>query len=154
MIYVLGYQGKSIISKLIRWQTRSKYSHVSIEVDGFNYEAWNNGVVRRQWHEGHTDGTKVDVFRLQKGIVNGLLLKALKAQLGKKYDYKSIARFLSRRKVQLDNKWFCSELVSWSLAQSGLMLQIIPHSYITPRDVCMSPMLKWVEARIVGEEYE
>jgi len=152
MIYVLGYKGKSLISRIIRWQTRSEYSHVSIEIDGENYEAWKDGVISRKWDQGHAAGTEVVVFEPQGEIVEGLILKALKYQLGKKYDYKSVIRFLSRRKAQLDDRWFCSELVAWSLAYGGLILQNMPCSYLSPRDICMSPMLKKIETRIIKDE--
>lgn len=146
---MLGYQGKGFVSRLIRWQTRSKYSHVSIEIDGINYEAWQDGVIKRRWDEGHRPGTKVTVFEVKGHPVPALVLKALKAQLGKGYDYRAVARFLTRRKVQLDSRWFCAELVAWCLAYGGVVLQHLPPSYLSPRDVCMSPALEPVGTRKV-----
>ena len=149
-VLVLGYRGKSLISKLIRWQTRSQYSHVSVEIDGQNYEAWHiGGVVRRSWNEGHTSGTQVDVLRPVNTVNVVRMRHFLEQQIGKGYDYKGVLRFLSRRDERLDNRWFCSELVAQAFIEGMCVLQNMRPSYLTPRDICMSPQLTVVGRRIV-----
>lgn len=71
--YYLDYvqfRGISPLSKLIKFFTRSKYSHTAIMLpDGRLVEAWNhNGGPGIYWghsdFEKHTRGTQYDVFRL------------------------------------------------------------------------------------------
>ena len=150
---ILGYRGKSWISKVIRWQTRSKYSHIAIELhDGSVVEAWHIGGVahNRSFRSVHTKGTKVDVFAIEgmsdlyESAVRAFLMK----QVGKKYDFGSIAKFLSRRAERHDNKWFCSELAMEGIAAGGVdLLKRIPASHVSPGQLVTSPLLQFIETR-------
>lgn len=91
------YQGKSFISRLIRWQTRSRYSHAAFLLDNGNViEAWTPRVREisssskfqvptslaalrtrnsklkarnlRALSEQHTPGTTVDIFSFVMGL--------------------------------------------------------------------------------------
>lgn len=143
---ILAYRGRSLISKAIQFQTRSPYSHVAIKLDDYEiYEAWHVGGVRRLRYalDGHDDATPIDIYRVDPSLdYDTHKVRAfLRAQLGKKYDFKSVARFVSRRKVRADDRWFCSELVLAALESGGLsLLNIIP-SEASPRDVTISPLL-------------
>ena len=143
---ILAYRGKSIVSLAIKFQTRSPYSHVAIELSGHEiYEAWHVGGVRRLRYraEGHSPGTPVDVFRVDSPdhIDVDKVRAFLQAQVGKKYDFWSVGRFLSRRKAPANDKWFCSELVLAALEAGGCSLLHINPSEATPRDVSISPLL-------------
>lgn len=143
---ILAYRGVGIISKAIQFQTRSPYSHVAIEIAEHRiYEAWHVGGVRQLRYaiDGHDESTRIDIYRLDPALdcdvdkVEMFLLQ----QTGKRYDFKSVARFLTRRKVRKDDRWFCSELVLAALQAGGVNLLHINHSEASPRDVSISPHL-------------
>jgi uncharacterized protein YycO len=143
---ILAYQGKSIISKLIKLQTRSPYSHVAVQLDDETViETWGLVGVRHvaSPKEAHNPNTMIHAFEVIPEYDQELVLKFLKSQLGKKYDYRAIVRFLTRRDSPLDNRWFCSELVLTAFRKAGVdLLARIPASHTSPRDIVMSPLLK------------
>ncbi|MCP4451390.1 MAG: hypothetical protein GY809_08010, partial [Planctomycetes bacterium] len=64
---ILGYKGISFISHLIKFQTRSEYSHIGVMLDnGQVYEAWQSGGVRliAAPQIGHKPGTPIDVYNI------------------------------------------------------------------------------------------
>lgn len=150
---ILAYRGKSWISKMIRWQTRSKYSHIAIELnDGSVIEAWHIGGVahNKSFRTVHTKGTPVDVFSINKPFDEIEAEAFLLEQIGKKYDFGSIARFMSRRDEPHDDKWFCSELSLDGIAKGGLnLLERIPFSHVSPGQEITSPFLGLIETRTV-----
>src|SRR5580765_5957463 len=110
------YQGTSLISCLIRWQTRSQYSHAAFLLDdGRVVEAWAApwpGNVREvlpmrnaqratrselsALSVQHTPGTVVDIFRFLCPLTpqeNRRLRQLVLNDVGRPYDYLSIVRF-------------------------------------------------------------
>ena len=150
---ILAYQGISWVSRVIRWQTRSRYSHIAIEVaDNHVYEAWHVGGVQLNAHfrAVHTAGTMVDVFAISAHFDPLRVRHFLDAQIGKRYDFRAVARFLSRRNAPADDRWFCSELAVAAFRAGGLdLLARIPPSHVSPRDVIISPHLDHVAIRTV-----
>lgn len=149
---VLGYRGLGLVSKAIRFQTRSDYSHVALETsNGDVFEAWYIGGVRklRNFREGHHPGTEVDVFTSILPVKEQEAVEFLTAQVGKKYDWHSVFRFLSRRDAPEDGKWFCSELVMVVFAKFCTPLLNLQPWAASPRDVCISPVLTRGERRVV-----
>jgi uncharacterized protein YycO len=155
---ILAYHGKSIISKLIRFQTRSQYSHIAFELpDGTVIEA---GISRGVSHSEsfrtlHKPGTKVEVFNVGVDLrvnheVNFDKAKEFAlAQVGKPYDFRSVFRFVSRVPATENGKWFCSELAEKALEAGGVeLLRGEAHNH-SPRDICMSPVLTLAEVRTV-----
>ena len=115
---ILGYKGKSMTSKLIQLQTRSEYSHVAIMLDDLSVvEAWQGTGVRKDF---------------------------LLTQLGKKYDYSSVFRFVTRRDALDNDRIFCSELVELAFIRGGLRLLRGNPSHHSPRDTVMCPYLKYL----------
>ena len=108
-VTILLFKGKGWISRLIRWQTRSIYSHAAILVGVDTIiEAWQGTGVRKKKITRWDD---IDAFRIycsdrQKKDV----IEFLHKQLGKKYDYRSVFRFLIKIPAGINDKWFCSEL--------------------------------------------
>lgn len=147
---ILAYKGTGLVSKLIRLQTRSEYSHVAIQLlDGTVVEAWAAGGVRHVASplEAHKSKTEIDVFLLTEEFDSGAVLQFLNSQLGKKYDFRSIFRFLTRRSSPLDDRWFCSELVLAAFRMGGLeLLARVPSSEVSPRDITISPLLRKANA--------
>jgi uncharacterized protein YycO len=144
---VLLYKGKSLTSKAIMFQTRSPYSHAAIQFTGGGVvEAWRSGVrLIGSPFEGHSKGTIIDVYRLSaiSNLDEDKLVNFLMQQVGKGYDFKSIARFLTRREARLDDRWFCSELVLAALDEVDVHLLNINPSIASPRDIGISPYLEF-----------
>lgn len=150
---ILAFKGKSLISKAIQWQTRSDYSHVGIELsDGTFYEAWHKGgvIVSKDYRALHTPGTPVDVYEplFRLGDREDDMREFLNKQVGKKYDFHSVARFLSRRESPENGKWFCSELVLVAAEIGGLHLLNIEPWRASPRDVTISPLIGLAGRRV------
>jgi uncharacterized protein YycO len=149
---ILAYKGKSWISKIIRWKTRSEYSHVAIELDdGSVVEAWHIGGVahNKDFTTVHTKGTEVDVFEII-GEFNETEAEAFAlSQVGKKYDFSTIGRFISGRTEPKDGEWICSEFDFVVVAKGGVyLLERIPAPHISPGQLITSPLLKYIEKRI------
>ena len=126
---VAFYKGKGdIIDKLVRFWTNSKYSHTELVIQNDNMNSY--------WITSHNECNGVRVienrlinkddwdFILIDNVTNENIQKInqlLKPELGKKYDYLGI--FLSQViPIEIDNpdKWFCSEIVSYLLKNSGI----------------------------------
>jgi len=150
MLKILQYRGRSLISKAIRLQTRSIYSYSAILLGGDAttgevFEAWHKGGVlrSRDYLAVHSPRTLVDVFRIDANFDEEKVRAFLETQLGKKYDYHAVVRFMTRRKVRDNDKWFCSELVASAFDVGGIDLinPRIARSYLSPRDIALSPVL-------------
>jgi uncharacterized protein YycO len=114
MIRLAAFQGKSLISRIIRAVTYSEYSHLGMEfaadmeVGGSRYvrcinrgsviEAWKGGVkLSSSISERHTPGTAVDLFEFKTPLSRHEAERMaifLLSQIGKPYDYLNVARFL------------------------------------------------------------
>ena len=158
---VLLYRGRSIVSRGIQLQTRSKYSHVAVELDnGAVIEAWHKGGVRliKDPFEGHSDKTLIDVYRIDEGYKPHRVERFLRSRIGRKYDFRSVFRFLTRIKAKDNDKWFCSELTIEAFRHGGLNLLKGNSGMLSPRDVSLSPNLTYIhtlekkDGRIVQTE--
>lgn len=150
---ILAYRGVSWISKVIRWQTRSKYSHIAIELeDGSVIEAWHIGGVANNpsFKTVHSPKTKVDVLEIIGQYDEKKVLEFLKMQIGHKYDFRSIVRFITRKSSHVSPNWFCSELANEAFREGGLnLLSRISSSHVSPRDIGISPALRFFETKTV-----
>ena len=147
---ILAYKGISPLSRIIRWQTRSEYSHIAIEYDGIVIEALGTlgrVVLARDYREFHTDGTEVDVFAVP-GLYADLAWRWALEQVGLPYDYRGVMKFVSRRPAAINGRWLCSELAAAACGVGGVELLRIPAHESSPRDVVASPVLEWVESRV------
>ena len=153
---IAAYRGISWQSHVIRWYTRSAYSHVAwIDTNGACYEAWK-GKVRKaaSLFVHHTPGTVVDLFDVG-GMFSDRIRQVREfhaVQVGKPYDWLGILRMVTRRPFSTDDqrKWFCSELVHAAHAAAGLCLQVMPPWKVTPEILCASPLLTRVMTVTVG----
>lgn len=139
---ILLFKGRGIVSTLIRWQTRSEYSHAAILLpDGTIIEAWQGAGVRRKII---SDWTDVDSFMVT-AMTPAQWASAIDfaaQQIGKGYDYKGVIRFLSRQSLKLDSRWFCSELVFAALERAGVaVLSRVDASEVSPAMLSLSPLL-------------
>jgi hypothetical protein len=96
--------------KVIRWWTKSRYSHVEVVVGGIAYsaDAWS----------GEVRSTLVSTFNKDNwDIVEVELDKTtewLRNQIGEGYDWLGIFGF-AWFGVQNENRWYCSELAAAAL---------------------------------------
>lgn len=139
-------KGTSPVSKAIQWQTRSPYSHAfllfrhAIVIEAKEFV----GVRKRFWGREDTpitDKFDFDYTPAQEDIVYDFLT----SQLGKPYDYSSIARFLTRR-VDEEHRyddWFCSEIVTFATNKAKIYFldpTIIKPEDVSPGDLGKSPI--------------
>jgi uncharacterized protein YycO len=143
---ILGYKGRSVTSRLIQLQTRSPYSHIGVMLtDGSVIEAWQGTGVRQipDPLHGHSKRTQIDVFDVTPDYREELVESFLCIQIGKKYDYSSVFRFVTRRNAIDNDKIFCSELAELAFISGGLRLLRGNPSHHSPRDTVLSPYLKF-----------
>lgn len=140
---ILLFRGRGIVSALIRWQSRGQYSHAAILMpNGRIIESWQGAGVRIK---KLTDWSDIDAFTIPGMTIpqwDTAINYALR-QVGKKYDYLGVARFVSRRPSPEDDKWFCSELVYRALQESGVHLfaRLEPWA-VSPALISHSPLLR------------
>lgn len=141
---ILLFHGRGIVSALIRWQTRGKYSHAALQFkNGSIVEAWQGEGVRLLSKPKH-GLSGVDTF-----AVSGLSEQQERyahefamARLGHKYDYRGVLRFVSRRKAEDNERWFCSELVFSTVAYAGVELFARTQAWeVSPSMLARSPYL-------------
>lgn len=132
------------MSTMIRWQSRSRYSHAAVVTPkGTIIEAWQgkNGGVREK---NLSDWTGIDVFDVPD-LTHGQSNRVWQWLTGKvaqrcRYDYWGVARFLSRRSAPSNDKWFCSELVFEAFRQARCPLLVnIPAWKVYPGILSYSP---------------
>ncbi len=173
---VLLCRSKGLVASLIRWGTRSVYSHVAVVASGelqLIIEAIPSGGVRAIHAENFK--TEYDVFRIKDGHAFDLagVTAYLIRMLARKYDFASTIRlgftmFLRRMRLaklfffkatgqkaaadalQENNDYFCSELCYRAFAEGG-KLDIVPQigdaETTSPGDISRSPVL----AKIKGD---
>ena len=147
------YQGTSLISRLIRWQTRSLYSHAAfLARDGTVIEAWQPCVrAVASLSEQHNPGTVVDIFDFKLPLSqeeDEQLWKLAMADRGVPYDYVGVLRFVSRRPEddRSTHRLFCSEQVFSRCEMIGRLLLDRTEAWRVPPDwIARSPRLQLVE---------
>ena len=145
---VIGYRGVSVVSHLIKFQTRSHYSHVAVELtDGAVIEAWQTGGVRRinDAFIDHSPKTVIDAYRVSAYFDETAVENYLYNCIGQKYDFSSVFRFITRRHAIDNTKKFCSELVELAFKEGGCQLLNGNPSEHSPRDTLLSPHLIFEE---------
>ena len=154
-ICVALYKGRSWISTAIRWITWGEFSHTAImlpEEGGIIYESWDGVGVRegKNISDGHTPGTVVNLKSIYVSPEQyDKIVKALRSQVGKKYDKWGAVRFVPFVRLFIGTKpskkergdWFCSEYNCWALEQGDVYILNKPYYKISPSDVDTSLVL-------------
>lgn len=148
------HKGKTLISRLIRWQTRSEYSHASLILDdGTCIEAVEGHGVRQQVLWRPTGHAPIDLFMVgAHGLSRtaGIMIERwARSQIGKPYDWTMVVRFVSRRQASRkeSGKWFCSELVFAALQKGGVdLLERVEPWEVSPGLLSKSPLLTKVQS--------
>jgi len=139
---ILFFKGKGFISRVIQLQTRSQYSHVGIVVGNRFYESWHAGGVQadRSIIGEDYDSFRVSHYKVNEDAIDNIK-EFLQMKLGFKYDFISVARFVSRRPAKENNKYFCAELIMDAFKYAGIHLLHAESHNVSPRDLAMSPFL-------------
>lgn len=147
-VCVILYEGTTIISRLIRVQTRGSISHAALLFeDGTIYEAREGrGVIKRRWGQaGYPDEgwTVLEPTAPEPRQLADKMREYCEHQIGKKYDYLSVLRFITRRRKDANpDKLFCSEMVveAFELCGFPLFLRCEPFE-VSPSTLLISPRL-------------
>lgn len=141
------FRGPGLMASLIRWHSRGQWNHVAIwdEEERVLYEAreWR-GVIRTEPWWPAPDHHVCDVCPTLTEFEAKGLRHWLQRQVGKRYDWASVAKFLSRRKADLadaDRRWFCSELAMEAFRAVGRELLRAPGWKVSPAALSWSPAL-------------
>lgn len=143
---VLLFRGTSPISAIIRWQTRGAFAHAGLLLrSGQILESYEGDGVRvRDWPTDPAIAAGIHAFDVL-GMTRKRWDAALRfaaAQVGKGYDWWAIVRFISRRHMPDNDRWFCSELVFAALAEAGVhLLHRTPAWAVSPAMLSTSPLL-------------
>ena len=149
MIYIIGYKGISLASKIIRKFTLGEYSHVEWLLDpttlkGFGAFEEIGGVGYTGPHL-HKKGTKYTIWTIQcterqkSRFIDFHLQKE-----GCKYDWFGILGFARFRNTNNPNKWFCSELETMACKDADIPLfnwDTVAPGLTSPNRFAMSPLL-------------
>jgi hypothetical protein len=144
------HRNRAFGSRAIRWQTRGRVNHVSVSFhpgtgcDGF-IEATGAGVVFRPVPRPLTDLYAAFLVSVAEAGYQAALAFA-HAQHGKRYDWLSLARFVTRQQESRasSGRWFCSELAFVLLRKAGLTPLLVDPWRVDPERLFQSPL--WATA--------
>lgn len=107
------HESGTLVSRLICWWLNTKYSHVSVEVEGVWYQSyWGLDFYK-------TTVKPTDIKKTVHLSVDDNKAKAvvdmLDSKLGERYDYKSIVSWVFRINHQARKYWYCSEVAKVAL---------------------------------------
>lgn len=166
---IVLFRGRDPLSRVIRWVTRSRYSHAGIVARWGEYvmvlEAKGAGVVAsRLSHVVEKYHGRVDLFTATENVEPRLnrdeAVHAAKEELGKHYAVGKLFRILRRlyRREMITaspEKYVCSEYVSRSWRKGGVLLSNVDGDLATPEEIAKSHALDPVGRLVVpgrGEE--
>lgn len=141
MIQLRFVQGGGWDSKVIRYDTRCRWSHVEAFYGDRTIGAMLNGGVRaRQLNDDsyHKAISYQVVTIAADSFAEDAFNSFLHQQIGKVYDWRAIVGFgLGERDWRHEDSWFCSELQlrALELAKILVLPADIPMWRITPRDL-------------------
>lgn len=152
------HRGRGVVSRLIQLQTRSPFSHVSIVLaDGTLLEAKEGrGVIdtRRLAEVQRAETVELVTVPCRDVVARAAAIAFAHAQLGKRYDYTSVLRFLSRRQARRKDAevWFCSEL-AFAVAQAAgvTLLRDTEPWEVSPGLFARSPLLERGPDALMGD---
>lgn len=104
----------NVISKSIKFWTKSKYFHVAIQIHGLWYTSLPT---KGTFKSSEIEEVNFDIIDIQHSKLEteqyNIMMEYIEAQLGLPYDWKGIILSqVLRFGVNNDDKWFCSEFVS------------------------------------------
>lgn len=162
----IAHNGKGRGSRIIKWATRGKYSHISVRI--IDMPDW---VIERMQDKFGYDLTKDHEFEAIQFVgvrhqpfvpsdnqawfnIKGfewtetpifLVVHEACRLVGCKYDWRGIGGFVTRRNVHHPLKWFCSEYGCRLLSMVKIVIMNMPDHWITPNVGSASPALVCVK---------
>jgi uncharacterized protein YycO len=143
-VQILFYEGRSLLNWAIRFQTRSRYSHVAFL---FNGDTLIEAAPFKGVHERHKEkiDEAADVYSVYMTDAQYTeLLSWCRDRVGCKYDWPAVIRFVSRRHSHEDCRFFCSEFIAEGLYAVGIQV-------LRARPWTISPGLLACSMRLVRE---
>lgn len=142
--HVLLFTGGDPIAQLVRWQSRSIYSHAALLIPGTLtvIESYPfHGVRKRQltpkdWNNVHAFAVPEMTAKQWAGAI-----QFAESQLGAGYDWRNVFRFVSRIPARENQRWFCSELVFQAIAKTFLRVLNMAAEYVNPGHLADSTLL-------------
>lgn len=145
VLRVALFTGGDPIAKLVKWQTRTPYSHAALLLPCKQrvVESYPGTGVRIRYLS-REDWAKIDLFAVEN-LTPDLSRQAqafCERERGKGYDWRSVLRFVTRRPARENGRWFCSELVYAALAHVNihLLARIEAHN-VSPGMLALSSQL-------------
>ena len=135
MVRVAFYKGKgNLFDKLIRWWTKSPYSHCEVVINNIWYSSSPVDLSVRA-KQISCDYSKWDFILLTDDAVKeARMIEYFYNEQGKKYDWLGIV--LSQvipLDIQNPNRWFCSEISSAMLMHGGCIDMKNKASWYSPQ---------------------
>lgn len=146
---ILFSTNDKIGSRLIRFGTRSEYSHCDlISPSGLSIigAVPFKGVVEYPLEERVDQSTKWAVYEIDADPA--LAWRYAQSQFGKSYDWLGVLGIVAMRDWEGDDKWFCSELVAKACLEAGrpILSPQVRINRITPQMLLHSPLLTEVDS--------
>ena len=118
-VFVRGYHGEGFGSGLVKWFTRSKYSHVSLvfHLHGEKEEIESiqgKGVISHAPHDARSKSFVEYAVPVSSEQVIDMHITAM-SLIGAKYDWQGVFSFLLHRTKHTLDKFFCSEFAAFVL---------------------------------------
>lgn len=143
---ILLFRNKKLISRLIRWFTKSPYSHAAVAID-FMHVYETNYNTKSQIKHLNSPRNRYDIYRLKPGIEydEEKFIKFIEDHLDNAYDYGEILKVMfGINTPDDDGKYICSMLVREAFLEQGI--DLTPGIEIpTPEDLSHSELLYKVE---------
>jgi len=141
---ILLFRGGDWISWAVKWQSRSIYSHAALLIPGTNscIESYPGPGVRIRELKAE-DWANIDMYDV-RGMTPEMWSVAIefcRKQLGMKYDWWSVLRFVDKVPARENGRFFCSELVHKAISEAGIrILERIPSAEVAPAHLGISPL--------------
>ncbi|MGL5329086.1 MAG: YiiX/YebB-like N1pC/P60 family cysteine hydrolase [Peptostreptococcaceae bacterium] len=133
----------TFISKLIRWFTRSQYSHCGLCISDDGIHLWHTefNMGLRLTHLMYPSD-KMEVYRVNVSYDHEKLYDFILANIGNKYDFMEIFKVIFRcKKAETDSEYICSELIRAAYRHVGIELVDESINVCTPKDIAESKYL-------------
>ena len=142
---VLLFTGGDPIASIVKWQSRSHYSHAALLIPGTNrvlesypfYGVRTRELKAKDWERIHA----YEVPGMTPRMWDAACAFAAN-QIGSSYDWRSVLKFVTRTPAKENGKWFCSELVFKALEVSYLRPLQMKAEYVNPGHLPASPYLR------------
>lgn len=154
--FLVAYSGRSLLSRAIRWFTWHHYNHIAwVRADWSLVDCWKRGVrlIDYPWF-GHHPDTRIWLHEIHgtRPIAAEYIDDFFAAQVGKRYSFRGLFRFLLRRDPkrfrggtahtippEKISRWFCSNIGAYAHERYDAPLADLPFWRVSPQALAASP---------------